>query len=546
MTDGLLSTLMKMECYPFLICFALFASFTCTLPLTCYNYDPLSINGTQPPDDLLCPERCNCTYCANRGTPILKYRHDVDCSNRQLANIPLKNTVPTDVAFYFLQNNIIKSLKNNSFKTLHALEYLRLSHNKLYYSSIESDAFSGLRKLSDLSMSNNNYLSKLQAEWFVDLVSLERLHLDFCGITTLESDVFKHCKYLKKVDLSDNEIVSFPTTLFQNMSALMFLYMHHNKIGKLPNQAFVHSNRMQAISLHDNSITAIKENVGFQNLNQLQILYVSYNKFSCDCNLVWFRNWIDKTNVTLEDIGDTKCTYGQRKVYIKLLDFDPDTIQCSKLFKILRITISSVSAGVTIVIIGSILYCFRYDLRYWNQRRRLRKQYEKINNQGPPPIDGENIKYDAFVSYNSKDQHWIISVLQPSLEIDRNFKLCVDYRDFIVGEAVVDNIANAVKYSRKVLLVVSKNFIKSEWCYFELEMARMRMFDNHEDILVVVVLEKVSAKDMPILLHKILTTKTYIEWEEHPEGQALFWVKLEAALLSPNCPKYRLLNNPQE
>ncbi|XP_033095980.1 toll-like receptor 2 type-2 [Anneissia japonica] len=115
-----------------------------------------------------------------------------------------------------------------------------------------------------------------------------------------------------------------------------------------------------------------------------------------------------------------------------------------------------------------------------------------------------------------------------------------------VREAVVDNIANAVKYSRKVLLVVSKNFIKSEWCYFELEMARMRMFDNHEDILVVVVLEKVSAKDMPILLHKILTTTTYIEWEEHPERQALFWVKLEAALLSPNCPRYRLLDNPQE
>ncbi|XP_033102341.1 uncharacterized protein LOC117105329 [Anneissia japonica] len=540
------ATLMKMECYPYLICFALFASFTCTLQITCYNYDPLSINGTHPPNDLRCPEKCNCTYCANRGTPILKYRHNVDCSRQELSKIPSKNTLPADVVFYFLKTNNIKSLKNNSFNTLAVLEYLYLDHNELEDTGIEFDAFGGLRKLRYFSMNNNPYLSKLRAAWFVDLVSLELLHLQFCGINTLESDVFKHCKQLQKVDLSHNSIVSFPTSVFQNLFALMYLYMPNNKINELPNQAFIHSNCIQAIALRDNFLTTINENVGFQNLSELQTLNLSYNKFSCDCNLVWFRKWIDKTNVTIKDIGHTECfrKHGQSNMYIKLMDFKPDTLQCSKLITILRTTIPSVSALVVISIIGTLLYYFRYDLRYWNQRRRLRKQYEQINKQGPPPINGENIKYDAFVSYNSKDQHWIISVLQPKLEIDRNFKLCVDYRDFIAGEAIVDNIANAVKYSRKVLLVVSKNFIKSEWCYFELEMARMRMFDNHEDILVVVVLEKVSAKDMPILLHKILTTKTYIEWEEHPAGQVLFWAKLEAALVSPNCPRYRLLHNP--
>ncbi|XP_033117025.1 toll-like receptor 13 [Anneissia japonica] len=543
-----MASLITMECYSYLICLALFASFTCTLQITFYNYDPLPINGTHPPNDQRCPEICNCTYRAKKGSPIVEYGlHIVNCSHRLLSKIPLKNTVPTDVFYYFLGYNNIASLKNNSFNTL-PVEFLHLQNNQLVYKYIEFDAFRGLRKLRYLSMANNKNLSQLRAAWFVDLVSLELLHLKFCRITTLDSDVFKHCKQLKKVDLSDNSIVSFPTNVFQNLSALMYLYLYDNNLSQLPNQAFVRSSSIHTITLDNNFLPTIKETVGFQNLSQLQILSVSYNRFSCDCNLVWFRNWINNTNVTFKDIGRTKCfrRHGQSKVYIKLLDFDPDTLQCSKLIKILRITIPSVSAVVAIVIIGSLLYYFRYDLRYWNQRRRLRKQYEKINNQGPPPINGENIKYDAFVSYNSNDQHWIISVLQPSLEIDRNFKLCVDYRDFIAGEAVVDNIANAVKYSRKVLLVVSKNFIRSEWCYFELEMARMRMFDNHEDILVVVVLEKVSAKDMPILLHKILTTKTYIEWEEHPEGQALFWAKLEAALMSPNCPKYRLLNNPQE
>ncbi|XP_071948709.1 toll-like receptor 2 [Antedon mediterranea] len=105
-----------------------------------------------------------------------------------------------------------------------------------------------------------------------------------------------------------------------------------------------------------------------------------------------------------------------------------------------------------------------------------------------------------FVCYKSKDTQWVLDVLQPSLEEQRNFKLCVDYRDFLPGEEIATKIENAVKFGRKVLLVV-----KSEWCNFELEMAHMRMLDNHEYILIVVLLEKVSHKDMLVLLHNILT-----------------------------------------
>ncbi|XP_071965252.1 toll-like receptor 2 [Antedon mediterranea] len=319
--------------------------------------------------------------------------------------------------------------------------------------------------------------------------------------------------------------------------------MEYNKLSYIPNKAFKGSNNIKKIIISDNSLSTISENVGIQNLTKLQTLDVDFNHLVCDCNMVWFRKWIVMTNVTIENLKYTKCKMNGIAGYSQfLLNFDPDSLQCSKLMKYLKIILPPASASIMVVIIVILLYNFRYDIRFWIQRRRLRKQYEQLDNQGPPPINGEDIRYDAFVSYNSKDKDWVLKVLQPSLEDQRNFKLCVDYRDFIPGEAVVNNISNAVKYSRKVLMVVSKNFAKSEWCYFELEMARMRMFDNHEDILVVVLLEKVSSKHMPVLLHKILTKKTYIEWEDHPDRLPLFWAKLETALLSPNCPRERLLD----
>ncbi|XP_071965606.1 toll-like receptor 2 type-1 [Antedon mediterranea] len=478
----------------------LFVTFYCHISgkLTCYNYNP-SVNGTQPLDDFRCPKKCNCKYCKEETE--LYYSHDVSCSNKRLKAISSQDTVPTDVKYYHLEDNNISFLKNYSFHNLTNLKNLQFNGNKLNYKKIEINAFHGLQKLRKLTLDENPDLDKL-LPWFDDLVSLEEVYLEHCGLTTI-----------------------------------------YPKITSMPLYAFKGSSRLQGLTLRNNFLTTIKEDVGLQNLIQLQFIDVAYNKYLCNCDLMWFRKWIGTTNVTIEDINNTECRqYIDSKEYTTMLNFDPDKLHCRKLDRILRITIPCASAGLIVVIIVVNLYRYRFHLRYWNQRRRLRKQYQRICNQGPPTINGENILYDVFVCYNSKDIQWVLNVLHPSLEEQRNFKLCVDYRDFLPGEAIATNIANAVKFSSKVLLVVSKHFAKSEWCNFELEMAHVRTL-NHEDILVVVLIEKVSPKDMPILLHKILTTTTYIEWEEHPERQALFWAKLETALLSPNCPKDRLIDN---
>ncbi|XP_071944246.1 toll-like receptor 4 [Antedon mediterranea] len=516
----------------------------------CRKYNP-SVNGTQSLDDFRCPKKCECKYCKEETE--VYFTHEVYCYDDRLKALPSQDTVPTDVKYYNLEKNSISFLKNYSFQNLTNLRYLNINKNNLTYQNIDINAFRGLQTLTDLTMDDNKRLYKL-LPWFDDLVSLEQLSLQYCGLTTIYPNVFNNCRNIIKVDLTTNSIKHLNSSTFQNFSVLKYLFLSNNQITSIPPQSFKGTSQLQEMSLRDNQLTTITEDVGLQNLTQLQLLNVAYNTFHCNCDFVWFRKWIEKTNVTIENINNTKCIPYKGSKYKKIIEFHPDELNCSKFEKILEITIPSASAGLIVVIVCAVSYRYRfytlkkkganlYLKRYWNQRRRLRKQYQRICNQGPPPINGENIQYDVFVCYNSNDQQWVLKTLQPSLEVQRNFRLFVDYRDFIPGEAIVTNIANGVKFSRKVLLVVSKHFAKSEWCNFELEMARMRMFDNHEDILIVVLLEKVSPKDMPILLHKILTTTTYIEWEEHPERQALFWAKLEAALLSPNCPKDRLIDN---
>ncbi|KAF3836252.1 hypothetical protein F7725_028810 [Dissostichus mawsoni] len=43
-------------------------------------------------------------------------------------------------------------------------------------------------------------------------------------------------------------------------------------------------------------------------------------------------------------------------------------------------------------------------------------------------------QYDAFISYNTHDEPWVIKELVPKLEEEQGFRLCLNHRDFEPGE----------------------------------------------------------------------------------------------------------------
>lgn len=90
---------------------------------------------------------------------------------------------------------------------------------------------------------------------------------------------------------------------------------------------------------------------------------------------------------------------------------------------------------VTPILYVKLYWTFKYSyfvFRAWfsDQWRRLREKEDCI--------------YDAFISYNSSDEQWVMEQLLPNLEGNgSNFKLCLHHRDFEVGRNIVDNIVSA-------------------------------------------------------------------------------------------------------
>lgn len=75
-------------------------------------------------------------------------------------------------------------------------------------------------------------------------------------------------------------------------------------------------------------------------------------------------------------------------------------------------------------------------------------------------------QYDAFISYSRQDKAWVHGDLLPRLE-QAGLTICIDTRDFDIGVPSLVNMENAVQRSRKTLLVLTPDWVASQWTDFE-------------------------------------------------------------------------------
>ena len=127
------------------------------------------------------------------------------------------------------------------------------------------------------------------------------------------------------------------------------------------------------------------------------------------------------------------------------------------------------------------------------------------------------IHHDVFICYSSKDTSWVKELLE---ELERrNFSCCIDFRNFVPGAAIVQNITEAIYHSRKTIAVLSPDFVNSDWCGQELQKALTRV-RFHQVVPVVY-------KHCQIPL--VLQDRTYLDWE-NCHVKPYFWQQLERAL----------------
>lgn len=74
--------------------------------------------------------------------------------------------------------------------------------------------------------------------------------------------------------------------------------------------------------------------------------------------------------------------------------------------------------------------------------------------------------YDIYISYASSDAQWVDGWLLPRLRA-AGLTVAIDYEMFIVGKPRIENIESAIQLSHRTLVILSPDWVNSEWNAFE-------------------------------------------------------------------------------
>ena len=309
--------------------------------------------------------------------------------------------------------------------------------------------------------------------------------------------------------------------MFANTTGITHLFLYSNKLTAIPDGAFDSLKNLTDLILSENQIQVVPEEAfSPATRSRLHHLDLSENPFWCDCNLLWFQEWLtSSTSVFRQPYGSYSCV---NIPGTKVKNFRQVEQACLLSRETNTAVIGSVVSFLIILTIVSLIYQHRWHIRLMLafrghgeiMRRRLQE---------------ENFTYDVFVSSAEEDEAWVLEELLPTLEGRLALRVCFHKRDFVPGKNILNNIVDSVKGSKKFLMVFSKDFAVSRWCQFELDLCLGHVFDNDDDLIVTCV-DDVASRDVTSTMKAVLRTTTYIQWPQDPRGSPSFWRRLERAL----------------
>jgi len=393
-----------------------------------------------------------------------------------------------------------------------------LPFNKIMDLNIVSQKLSLMPKVYHVDLSYNMIYDFAVCNWPKTLRSLVLSHNDGSN-----SEPICFSPHLYFLDMSYTLISKFPDLFSQRLPVLKELHLQGNRIVFIPTD--LNSTSLHFIDLRSNNFGVIVKDT-FAGLSNIRALSLGHNPYFCTCELYWFRSSFDKTLL----VGWPKqyrCRYPKTNAVSQLVDFHPNYVVCHTPILIGITTLTTALTIAFIFILGYYMDALWFIRMGWVWVWAKRRSYLQLSNK-------QTFRYHAFLSYSHHDSGWVNDCLVPMLEsLNPGLRLCIHERDFTPGEWIVDNIIHCIEQSAKTIFVLSRNFVDSEWCHYELYFAHQRTMAERKDSLVLLLIEPLPTASVPhkfCKLRSILGKKTYLVWPEVEAKRAIFWRSLSALL----------------
>ncbi|CAC5400566.1 unnamed protein product [Mytilus coruscus] len=495
----------------------------------------------------------------------------LDLSNNNIYAIPnfCKNSDESFVPhlkYLSLAYNAIRTINKESFKCLDNLKDLIMDGNR--FRSLDNNIFALLHNLRTLAMGVNQQLKKI-APFAFNSSSLQVLHLysnhfqyseskfkkkrfnpqtifqtipnlteldlsqNYMNDYAIVQELFSSTRNIQKLTLISSDISAIPEEILQKMPNIKSLNLQGNEIELWDKSLFENLPSMRELYLGGNNIHVINETSFPANLlKSLEVLELSGNQYRCTCEIKWFLDTIRSTNLStkMQKKWPSRyiCYYPEHLRFTRLADYFPTIAECNSLNIVYLIIITACSS--VLILLFFVIMTFKCQINFKNAlylfrlKQRIKHGYFSLESS-------DDFEYDAFVVYCDADRLWVHGVLLKQLE-HCNLNICVHLRDFDAGDTIINNIGNYMAKSWKIIVVLSNNFAKSEWCQWEIDLVQERRRRQGKEVLILVMYQQIDSKHMITPLKALLDTTPYLSYKEG-FGEYLFWTAVVKDINKP-------------
>ena len=472
---------------------------------------PAGVGKKYLPSSLISINFSGTTVCISTITNLLQLK-SVNLRNTGLTiltgqQLECQTSDEVIISHLNLQDNNIQCIKPTFFTSCDwsALNVLKLSNNRLDLGGSDTcgniqpahfmDFLKPLWNLTDLYLNRNNMENDLQPNMLINQTHLRSLHLSDMSLTNLTVKI-SHLMDLNFLDISHNRIQCLYTSALRDINTII----HYSPVKTNVSRSFE--------------------------------LNLSHNPLRCNCACLQFYQWMRNVQsyITFVGINSYQCTFDNgQQVNLSTLKLIVDTLHSQCVSTDWSVVIKTTSAIITIYMSITLVitsHRFRHTFRYIWLKHKMHRQYLERHILNPKYV------FDAFVSCERTDAIWVKRNFLPNLENQQTgLKFCVAQRDFIVGATIIDNIVRSINQSRKVVYVISQNFLNSGWCKEELLIGHQESLSRGKNIIICIFMPDIIQYQLPDRFRCILNHVTCIKWPRDPAAQQVFWIMLQRTLL---------------
>ena len=297
---------------------------------------------------------------------------------------------------------------------------------------------------------------------------------------------------------------------FSSLVSLRTLYLHNNALLRINPTAFDTLTSLTHLTLSGNLLTNFPVWDLLLSNPFLASVSLSENMWPCgNCDFLRpFGQFLLTQRHRIDDFETVQCMTGDLQAR-KVLPVTCSADSAGSLRNDLQLVDEAEGPNVIIPIVVSalLLVCFivamlvvicvfKARIKNWlyNKSSEIYESRSGSSVASGNSCYAQNKLFDVYISYSMKDADFVDQSLAPTLEQGAtSFKLCLHQRDFPPSASLYDTVSVATESSSRVVVVLSKAYLESEWPHVKIPLRNSLSKDTTR--LILLVLEDLGEED---------------------------------------------------